>query len=105
MATVDHTFTVDAPPAVVFAFLTDPEKATVWQASLLEARFSPDALVHKGTEIHEVRKFLGRRFESTLEVTEYDPPVGSSWETPKSPMIFFCDDDCACEIVGDWKFW
>ena len=31
MATVDHTFTVDASPAVVFAYLTDREKATVWQ--------------------------------------------------------------------------
>jgi uncharacterized protein YndB with AHSA1/START domain len=48
MATVDHTFTVEAPPGVVFAYLTDREKATVWQASLLEAHFSPDAPVHKG---------------------------------------------------------
>jgi hypothetical protein len=64
---------VDAPPAVVFAFLTDREKATVWQASLLEAQFSPDAPVHKGTEIHEVRKLLGRRVESTVDVTEFEP--------------------------------
>jgi len=73
MATVDHTFTVDAPSAVVFAYLTDREKATIWQASLLEAQFSPDAPVQKGTEIHEVRKFLGRRVESAVEVTEFEP--------------------------------
>jgi ligand-binding SRPBCC domain-containing protein len=73
MATVDHTFTVDAPPAVVFAYLTDREKATVWQASLLEAQFSPDAPVHKGTEIHEIRKLLGLKIESTVEVTEFEP--------------------------------
>ena len=73
MATVDHTFTVDAPPAVVFAFLTDPGKATVWQASLLEADYKPDPPVRKGTEIHEVRKFLGRKIESIVEVTEFEP--------------------------------
>jgi carbon monoxide dehydrogenase subunit G len=73
MATVDYTFTVEASPAVVFAFLTDREKATVWQASLLEARFEPDAPVHRGTEIHEVRKLLGRRIESTVDVTEFEP--------------------------------
>ena len=73
MATVDHTFTVEAPPAVVFAYLTDREKATVWQATLLEAHFNPDAPVHKGTEIHEVRKVLGRKIESTVEVTEFEP--------------------------------
>ncbi len=73
MATIDHTFTVAAPPAVVFAYLTDRDKATVWQGSLLEAHFSPDAPVHKGTEIHEVRKLLGRKIESTVEVTEFEP--------------------------------
>lgn len=73
MATVDHTFTVEAPPAVVFAYLTDREKATVWQASLLEARFSPDAPVRKGTEIHEIRKLLGLKIESIVEVTEFEP--------------------------------
>ena len=64
MATVDHTFTVQAPAAAVFAYLTDREKATVWQGSLLEAHFSPDAPVHTGTEIHEVRKLLGRKIDS-----------------------------------------
>ncbi len=73
MATVDQTFTVDASPAAVFAYLTDREKATVWQASLLDAHFKPDAPVHKGTEIHEVRKLLGRKIESAVEVTEFEP--------------------------------
>jgi ligand-binding SRPBCC domain-containing protein len=73
MATIDHTFTVEAPPAVVFAYLTDLAKATVWQASLLEAHFVPDAPLHEGTEIHEVRKFLGRKIESVVEVTEFEP--------------------------------
>jgi hypothetical protein len=73
MATVDLTFTVKATPAVVFAYLTDREKSTVWQASLLEADFSPDEPMRRGTEIHEVRKILGRKMESTVEVTEFEP--------------------------------
>jgi hypothetical protein len=72
VATVDQSFTVQAPPSVVFAYLTDREKATVWQGSLLEAHFSPDAPVHTGTEIHEVRKLLGRKIESIVEVTELE---------------------------------
>ena len=73
MATVDLTFTVNATPAVVFAYLTDREKSTVWQASLLEADFSPDEPMRQGTEIHEVRKILGRKLDSTVEVTEFEP--------------------------------
>jgi hypothetical protein len=37
----------DASSAVVFAYLADRETATVCQASLLEARLSPDAQVHR----------------------------------------------------------
>jgi uncharacterized protein len=71
MATVDHTMTLQAEPAKVFEYLTDPEKETVWQSSLLEARFSGP--MQQGTRITEVRKFLGRRMESTVEVTELEP--------------------------------
>ncbi|HZC29842.1 MAG TPA: SRPBCC family protein [Gaiellaceae bacterium] len=73
MATVDQTFTVGAAPAVVFAFVTDPERAPVWQSSLLEARLDPEGAVRAGTQIHEVRKLLGRRIESIVEVTELEP--------------------------------
>lgn len=72
MATIDHTFTVDAEPQVVFGYLTDLEQATVWQSSLLEARFEPEGEARPGTRIHEVRKLLGRKIESTVEVTEFE---------------------------------
>jgi uncharacterized membrane protein len=73
MAKVDHTFTVDAPATVVFEYLTDLERGPVWQSSLLEAHLSPEGPIQKGTEIREVRKFLGRKMESTVEVTEFEP--------------------------------
>ena len=73
LATVDHTLIVRASPAKVFAYLTDQEKATIWQSSLLEARFDPDGPMRKGTRITEVRKLLGRRMESTVEVVEFEP--------------------------------
>jgi carbon monoxide dehydrogenase subunit G len=73
VATVDRTFTVNAKPAVVFAYLTDPEKATLWQSSLVEAQLEPEGPLRAGTQIHEVRKLLGRRMESTVDVTELEP--------------------------------
>lgn len=73
MAKVDHTVTLRAAPGEVFEYLSDPDKATVWQSSLLEARFTPDGPMQRGTLITEVRKFLGRRIESTVEVTEFEP--------------------------------
>ena len=72
MASVDRTLTVNAPPETVFGYVTDPEKATVWQSSLLEAQFQPEGPVRRGSEIHEIRKLLGRRIESTAEVTDFE---------------------------------
>jgi carbon monoxide dehydrogenase subunit G len=86
MATVDHTFTVRAKPAVVFAYLTDPEKETIWQASLLEARFETEGAIRPGTQIHEVRKFLGRSVESTVEVTEFEPERAFAGRTRSGPI-------------------
>jgi hypothetical protein len=86
MATIDHTFTVDAEPQVVFGYLTDPEQATVWQSSLLEARFEPEGDVRPGTRIHEVRKLLGRKIESTVEVTEFEQNRAFGGRTMSGPI-------------------
>jgi carbon monoxide dehydrogenase subunit G len=73
MATIDETLTIQAPPEVVFEQLTDPEKATVWQSSLLEARLEPEGPMRQGTRITETRKILGRKWETVVEVTELEP--------------------------------
>jgi ligand-binding SRPBCC domain-containing protein len=72
MPAIDHTITVGAPAAAVFPYLTDPDKAVAWQSSLREARFAPEGPMQAGTRITEVRKILGRRMESTVEVTEFE---------------------------------
>lgn len=73
MATIDQTLTIQARPEVVFDLLTDPEKAVVWQSSLLEAKLEPEGPMRQGTRISEVRKILGRSWESTVEVTQLEP--------------------------------
>jgi uncharacterized protein YndB with AHSA1/START domain len=86
MATIDHTFTVNAEPSTVFGYLTDPDQATVWQSSLLEARFDPEGEIRPGTKIHEVRKLLGRKIESTVEVSEFEPNRVFGGRTTSGPI-------------------
>jgi uncharacterized protein YndB with AHSA1/START domain len=61
---------VARPPEDVFAYLAEPANLPEWQTSVLEAR--SDGPVTRGSKLTEVRKFLGTRIESTLEVTEHD---------------------------------
>jgi ligand-binding SRPBCC domain-containing protein len=71
---LDHAVVIRAPAATVFDYFVDPAKATVWQSSLVEARLNPAGPIALGTRIAETRRLVGRKLESTVEVTELDPP-------------------------------
>jgi uncharacterized protein YndB with AHSA1/START domain len=86
MIRIEFIVEVKRPPAEVFAYLTDPANLPEWQASAIEA--SADGPIAVGTHISEVRKFLGRRMESTLEVTEYEPGAKFSLKTLSGPVPF-----------------
>lgn len=86
MIRVEHTLEIDRPAEDVFDYLTTIESLPDWQASALEASREGDPGV--GMQVHETRKFLGRRVESTLEVTEYERPRRFSLRTISGPVPF-----------------
>ncbi len=69
---IDFTVEIERPVEDVFAYLTDVNSLPQWQSSLVEMRAETDAPMRVGTRLVETRKFLGRRMESTLEVTAYE---------------------------------
>ena len=66
---MEHMVVIQRPPGEVFAYLTDVSKLPEWQSSASEA--SVEGEMGLGARVHEVRSLLGRRAESTLEVTEF----------------------------------
>jgi uncharacterized membrane protein len=77
MMQVRHTVTIERPVTDVFAYLTNLGRMPEWQSGLAEMRQESDGDMRIGTRLKEVRRFLGRQVESTLEVTEWDP--GRRW--------------------------
>jgi uncharacterized protein YndB with AHSA1/START domain len=86
MIRVDSEVVINRPASEVFSYLTDPEKAPEWQSSLIEAH--ADGPMQVGTKVTEVRKFLGRRMDSTLEVTQYEPDRKFSMRVLSGPVPF-----------------
>jgi uncharacterized membrane protein len=86
VARAEHTVVVERPPDEVFRFLTDLANVPEWQSGAVEVR-APDSL-DVGTTYVEVLKFLGKRFEATLEVTEYEPGRRFSLRTLSGPIPF-----------------
>jgi uncharacterized protein YndB with AHSA1/START domain len=70
----EHSVVIDRPVEEVFAFVTDPNNDPLWHASTLEAEQTSEGAVEVGTTYGVVLKFLGRRIETTYEITEYEPP-------------------------------
>jgi uncharacterized protein YndB with AHSA1/START domain len=100
---MEHTVRIDRSPADVFTYLTDVEKMPEWQSSALEARAEGEMGV--GTQIREIRNFLGRRAESALEVTEYEPGRKFSLRVVSGPLHFEVRHTLTLEDGGtrlDW---
>ena len=85
MIKVEVSEIIRRPVEEVFAFVTDHHNDVRWQDGLLEVRLTPDGPVGVGTQVHEVRKFMGRRIESTGVITEYIPNAKSARKTLEGP--------------------
>ncbi len=89
MPRTEHTVIVERPPDEVFAFLTDLSSVPEWQSGAVEVRKpEAEASVGVGTKYVQVLKFLGRQFEATIEVTEYEPGQRFSIKTLSGPIPF-----------------
>jgi uncharacterized protein YndB with AHSA1/START domain len=84
MVKVEHTVVVERSPDDVFAYLTEPANLPEWQVSVLEAK--SDGPLAAGATLTELRKFLGVRISSTLEVTEHEPGERFSLRVVSGPV-------------------
>jgi uncharacterized protein YndB with AHSA1/START domain len=64
---------IKRPVEEVFAYWTDPTTIPEWNPAVLECRAEPPGPLRVGSKMHTVGSILGRRWESTLEVTELVP--------------------------------
>lgn len=72
----------------VFKFTTNPENDAKWQSGILESGFVGEGPAGVGAQTREVRKFLGRRMESTAVVTEYEPNVKVAMKSTSGPVQY-----------------
>ena len=86
MIRVEFSVDVDRPPSEVFAYVTDANRLPEWQSGAVEAQWQGGKA--PGAHIREVRKFLGRRIETELEVTSYEPDRRFGLRAVSGPIPF-----------------
>ncbi len=88
MITAECRVVIGRPAEEVFAYLADPSHASDWQAAVSEVRNDSEEPPAIGSRMHESRRFLGQRLESTLEVAEFDPGRRLALKVVSGPVAF-----------------
>lgn len=88
MVKVEGTVVINRPIEEVFAFLTNADKSSLWQGMVLEAKQTSQGPVGMGTTGQVVSQFLGRRMESTWEITEYELNRKANLKTTSGPIPY-----------------
>jgi uncharacterized membrane protein len=88
MTKIERSIVIDRPIDDVFEFTHDLANNPVWQTTLVEVELLTDGPMRVGTRWQEVRRFLGKRIESVLELTEYEPNKRSAVKMVSGPVPF-----------------
>jgi uncharacterized protein YndB with AHSA1/START domain len=70
---VEKSIIVERPIEIVFAFITDMHKVKLW-LPIENIRQTSSGPMGIGSTFAQEAQFLGQRFETTSEVTRYEPP-------------------------------
>ena len=77
---------IQRPRDQVATYAMDPQYEPEWISGIRESRMLTDPPLGEGTRVHRVARFLGRRIEYILEVSEYDPEHRLAMRSVKSPF-------------------
>jgi carbon monoxide dehydrogenase subunit G len=88
MIKIEHSTVINRPIEEVFAFLEDSNNDPKWQTGVLEVEKTSEGAVGVGTTFREIRKFLGRQFETIYEITEHEFNKKLSSKAASGPIPF-----------------
>jgi len=73
MIKVKTSVVINRPVEEVFEYMSDPSNNVQWQSGTIESKQTSEGPAGVGTTTQSVTQFLGKRLESTGEITEYEP--------------------------------
>jgi ligand-binding SRPBCC domain-containing protein len=100
MPTVEESTHISRPPQEVFSFLSKSENIPVWDSSVVHAETVGDGPVGLGTRATGTSKVLGRKFDWTAEITEFQPPDRFKYSSVDGPLEFTITNTLAPEDDG-----
>ena len=88
MIKIENSYVINRPIEEVFEFLANAENNSQWQSSTQEVKKTSEGATGVGTTFTSVGQILGRRLESSLEYTAYEPNKRLAGKTTSGPIPF-----------------
>jgi uncharacterized membrane protein len=99
MPVVEESIVIDRPAQAVFDFVIRPENQPKWDSSIIECVLVEDGPVGVGSHYRGASKVMGRRFDWTTEVIEFEPGVRTASRSVAGALSFVVSTTLA-EIPG-----
>jgi carbon monoxide dehydrogenase subunit G len=79
MTSVSSSTTINQPVEKVFSFVSDIESQMKMQPSILAVKVTPPGSVALGSLLHYTTEYAGKKYESAVQVSAYEP--NKKWAT------------------------
>lgn len=70
---IEQSIIIHRPVTQVFSFVSNPENTKSWQPEVIEHKMLSDGPMGLGSKMRHVSKFMGRRIEVNIDITEFVP--------------------------------
>lgn len=88
MATFEKSIIINRPQQDVFDFVSNPANDSQWQSTTDSGKWTSEDSIGVGATQRSVGRFLGRKLETTSEVTAWDAPNHYAIKSVGGPMPF-----------------
>ena len=88
MIKIENSIVINKPVEEVFQFLANSENNPQWQSGTQEVKKTSEGPIGVGTTYLSVSKLLGRRLESIVEYTAYEPNKRVAAKATSGPIPF-----------------
>jgi carbon monoxide dehydrogenase subunit G len=88
MINFSTTIHIERPQQEIFDFMADPTNDTEWRDSAVSSEWVGEGPAGVGSKLKSVDRLLGRKIESTSEVTVWDPPRQYGQKSIGGPVPF-----------------
>lgn len=70
---VTSEITIERPPGIVSAYVSDPTNAPVWHGNIKSTEWKSEPIIHVGSRVAFAAEFLGRKLDYIYELVEFTP--------------------------------